>query len=182
MSTLSTTPGRIATLEAQRLLDVPVEGGFAVWLDEHWRDELHALLLACAEDVHLLTGEPPGPDTAARILAGEPTPRSLEDLFVVGVFDAEQRLAGILVVVRDQPRAGEWTVEFLLVRPDQRGRGLAGQMLQQLESWVASEGGTAILLTAQRHSPGGEGFARRAGFVANREHPATAIRAVHAPV
>jgi GNAT superfamily N-acetyltransferase len=176
MESLSTTPGRIATLEAQKLLDVSVEGGFAVWLDEHWRDELHALLLSCTEDVRLLTGAPPGPDTAARLLGGMSASGRLEDLFVVGLFDGERRLAGVLVVARDQPRAQEWTVRFLLVRPDQRGRGLAGKMLESLEGWVRSEGGTAILLDAPRTSPGAKGFARRAGFLALEGQPATAIR------
>jgi GNAT superfamily N-acetyltransferase len=165
MSPLSTIPGRIGTLEAQKLLDVSVPGGFAVWLDEHWRAELQELLEGCAEDVHLLTGALPDADTATRILGTVPPSGNLEDKFVVGVFDAEGRLAGVLVVVRDLPGPGDWTANFLLVRADQRGRGLAGRMLQSLEAWVRSEGGRALWLEALRHNPAGSGFARRAGFL-----------------
>jgi GNAT superfamily N-acetyltransferase len=165
MASLSTIPGRLSTLEAQKLLEVSEPGGFAVWLDEHWRGELQALLESCAEDVQLLTGSLPGPDAATRILGSLPPSGSLEDKFVVGVFDGEGRLAGVLVVVRDLPGPGQWTVNFLLVRPDQRGRGLAGRMLASLESWVRSEGGSAIYLEALRHNPAGAGFARRAGFL-----------------
>jgi GNAT superfamily N-acetyltransferase len=176
MDSLSTIPGRISTLEAQKLLDVSVPGGFAVWIDEHWRAELQALLEGCAEDVLLLTGALPGPETAAGILSDLPPSRSLEDKFVVGVFDGEGRLAGVLVVVRDLPDPGAWMVNFLLVRTDQRGRGLAGQMLQSLEAWVRSEGGQSIQLEARRHNPAGAGFARRAGFLPAADSTAAAVR------
>jgi GNAT superfamily N-acetyltransferase len=178
MESLSTIPGRISTLEAQKLLEVNVPGGFAVWLDEHWRAELQALLESCAEDVLLLTGALPGPDTASQILGSLPPSGSLEDKFVVGVFDAEGRLGGVLVVVRDLPARGEWSVNFLLVRPDQRGRGLAGHMMQSLEAWVRSEGGSAIHLEALRHNPAGAGFARRAGFLPGAGPSSPAVRYV----
>jgi GNAT superfamily N-acetyltransferase len=164
MSLLSDTPGRLGSLEAQKLLDVPVPGGFAVWLDEHWRAELQAFLERCGEDVALLLGKPPGPDVAERLLNELPPGRTFEDKFVVGVFDGRERMVGILVVVRDHPEAAHWTVELLLVAPDQRGHGLAREMLASLEGWARSEGGRALHLAARRHNPAGAGFALRAGF------------------
>jgi GNAT superfamily N-acetyltransferase len=164
MTRLSDTPGRLASLEAQKLLEVPVAGGFAAWLDEGWRAELQALLECCREDVELLYGAPPQPGLAERVLSEVPGGRSLEDKFVVGVFDSAGHLAGVLVVLRDEPAPGEWNVLLLLVRPDFRGRGLAGQMLHSLEGWVRSEGGRSIRLESVRHTLGAARFARRAGY------------------
>jgi GNAT superfamily N-acetyltransferase len=164
MGLLSDTPGRVGSLEAQKLLEVPVPGGFAVWLDEHWRAELQAFLERCSDDVRLLRGAPPGPDAASRLLADLPPGRSFEDKFVVGVFDSGNRMAGVLMVIRDHPGPGHWSVELLLVAPDQRGHGLARDMLASLEAWVRSEGGRAIHLPARRHNPASAGFALRAGF------------------
>jgi len=154
----------VGSLEAEQLLEVPLPGGFATWLDEHWRAELQALLERCGVDVALLLGTVPAPEAAARILIELPPGRTYEDKFVVGVFDAEGRMAGVLVVVRDHPGPAEWTVEIVLVAPDQRCRGLAGAMLARLETWVRSEGGKAIHLETRRFNPGGAGFALRAGF------------------
>jgi len=164
MGLLSDTPGRVGTLEAQRLLDVPVPGGFAVWLDENWRGELQGLLERCALDVALIYGLPPDAGVASHILGDLPPGRSFEDKFVVGVFDALGRMSGVLVVVRDHPAVGHWTVELLLVAPDQRGHGLGREMLASLEAWVRSEGGLSIRLEARRHNPAGAAFALRAGF------------------
>jgi diamine N-acetyltransferase len=165
MSSLSSKPGRVGSLdEAQKLLEVPLPGGYAVWLDEHWRGELQGLLESCGDEMVLLFGGRPGPDAAAGLLRALPPGHDFQDKFVVGVFDGDGRMAGALIVVRDHPAPAEWTVDFLLVRPDRRGKGLATQMVESLERWVRSEGGNAIHLEARRHSREGVAFARRAGF------------------
>lgn len=161
---LSNTPGRVGTLEAERLLEVPVPGGFGAWLDENWRAELQALVERCGVELALVYGQPPDPGVAARILGDLPPGRTFEDKFVVGVFDARGRLSGVLSVIRDHPAPGRWTVNLLLVAPEERGRGLAGEMLASLEAWVRSEGGVAIHLEAKGHNPAGTAFALRAGF------------------
>jgi GNAT superfamily N-acetyltransferase len=161
---LSDTPGRVGTLEAQKLLDVPVRGGFAVWLDENWRAELQGLLERCSQEVALVYGQAPDPGAASRILGDLPPGHTFEDKFVVGVFDAQGRMSGVLAVVRDHPAPGHWTVDVLLVAPEERGRGLAREMLASLEGWVRSEGGVAIHLETKRHNPAGAAFALRAGF------------------
>ena len=89
---LSNTPGLVGTLEAERLLEVPVPGGFGAWLDENWRAELQALVERCGLELALVYGQPPDPGVAARIrfdvISCEATADGFSVRHLEGAFDA----------------------------------------------------------------------------------------------
>jgi ribosomal protein S18 acetylase RimI-like enzyme len=139
-------------------------GCFGVRLDETRVPELQALHDESRDYLELVTGEPPGPDEAARLLREVPPGKGAEDKFVIGLFDAPGHLVGVLDVIRGYPRQHEWYLGLLLFGPSSRGRGLGERVYRRLEEWVRAEGGTAIHLIVQEQNPRALDFWKRMGF------------------
>lgn len=139
-------------------------GCFGVRLDESRSAELQDFYQGCADYFELVTGQPPGPDEAAELLRSLPRGKSQEDKFVVGLFDAPGHLVGVLDVIRDYPRPGEWYLGLLMFGPSWRSRGLGERVYRRLEEWIRALGGTAIHLIVQEQSPGALRFWKRMGF------------------
>ncbi len=133
-------------------------------LDDARRAELQEFYEACADYVELVTGSPPGPDEAAELLASVPRGKSHDDKFVIGLFDAPGHMVGVLDVIRDYPKPGEWYLGLLMFGPTRRGRGLGDRVYHRLEEWVRALGGTAIHLIVQEQNPGALRFWQRVGF------------------
>jgi len=139
-------------------------GCFGVRLDEARAPELQAFHEECRDYLELVTGEPPGPDEAERLLRDRPRGKGPEDKFVIGLFDAPGHLVGVLDVIRDYPQPGDWYLGLLLFGPSSRGRGLGERVYRRLEEWVRAEGGKAIHLIVQEQNPGALRFWQRMGF------------------
>ena len=139
-------------------------GCFGVRLDETRVAELQAFHEECRDYLELITGEPPGPDEAERLLRELPRGKSPDDKFVIGLFDAPGHLVGVLDVIRDYPQPGGWYLGLLLFGPSSRGRGLGDRVYHRLEEWVRAEGGRAVHLIVQEQNPRAIEFWRRMGF------------------
>jgi ribosomal protein S18 acetylase RimI-like enzyme len=139
-------------------------GCFGVRLDESRKDELQAFYESCSDYVELITGQPPGPDEAAELLASLPRGKTHEDKFVIGLFDAPGHMIGVLDVVRDYPKPAEWYLGLLMLAPGWRSHGLGERVYRRLEEWVRASGGTAIHLIVQEQNPGALRFWQRMGF------------------
>lgn len=139
-------------------------GCFGVRLDESRREELQAFYEGCADYFELVTGQPPGPDEAQSLLTALPRGKGPEDKFVIGLFDAPGHLIGVLDVIRDYPKPGEWYLGLLMFGPTWRGRKLGERVYRRLEEWVRALGGTALHLIVQEQSPGALRFWQRMGF------------------
>jgi ribosomal protein S18 acetylase RimI-like enzyme len=139
-------------------------GCFGVRLDEARAPELQAFYEGCADFVELVTGQPPGPDEAADLLRSLPRGKSHDDKFVIGLFDAPGHQVGVLDVVRDYPRPGEWYLGLLMFGPGWRNRGLGERVYRRLEEWVRALGGHAVHLVVQEQNPGALRFWKRMGF------------------
>jgi ribosomal protein S18 acetylase RimI-like enzyme len=139
-------------------------GCFGIRLDEARRDELQAFYERCRDYFELVTGQPPGPDEAADLLRSVPRGKARDDKFVIGLFDAPGHLVGVLDVIRDYPRTGEWYLGLLLFEPTLRGRKLGDRVYHRLEEWVRAQGGAALHLIVEEVNPGALRFWRRMGF------------------
>ena len=139
-------------------------GCFGVRLDEGRRQELQAFYEGCADYFELVTGQPPGPDEAGQLLTSLPRGKGHEDKFVIGLFDAPGHMVGVLDVIRDYPRRGEWYLGLLMFGPSWRGRRLGERVYRRLEDWVRELGGERIHLIVQEQSPGALRFWQRMGF------------------
>jgi GNAT superfamily N-acetyltransferase len=139
-------------------------GCFGVRLDEGREGELQAFYERCRDYFELVTGQPPSPTEAADLLAAVPRGKTRDDKFVIGLFDAPGHLVGVLDVIRDFPKAGEWYLGLLLFEPTLRGKKLGDRVYHRLEDWVLAQGGGAIHLIVEEVNPGALRFWQRMGF------------------
>ncbi len=139
-------------------------GCFGVRLDETRQAELQAFYEGCRDYFELVTGQPPSPTEAAELLAAVPRGKTQADKFVIGLFDAPGHLVGVLDVIRDFPKPGEWYLGLLLFEPTLRGKKLGDRVYHRLEDWVLAQGGTAIHLIVEEVNPGALRFWQRMGF------------------
>ena len=139
-------------------------GCFGVRLDEVREGELQAFYERCRDYFELVTGQPPSPTEARELLAAVPKGKTLEDKFVLGLFDAPGHLVGVLDVIRDFPHPREWYLGLLLFEPTLRGQKLGDRVYHRLEDWVRAQGGLAIHLAVEEVNPGALRFWERMGF------------------
>jgi ribosomal protein S18 acetylase RimI-like enzyme len=137
---------------------------FGVRLDDSRVAELQEFYERCADYVELITGQPPGPNEAAELLASLPRGKTHDDKFVIGLFDAPGHMLGVLDVVRDYPKRDEWFLGLLMLAPTRRRHGLGERVYRRLEEWVRASGGKAIHLIVQEQNPGALRFWQRMGF------------------
>jgi ribosomal protein S18 acetylase RimI-like enzyme len=137
---------------------------FGVRLDERRIPELQAFYDECRDYFDLSTGAPPGPDEAEDLIRSVPRGRTADDKFVIGLFDAPGHLVGVLDVIRDHPRPGEWFLGLLLFGPTSRGHRLGDRVYHRLEEWIRVQGGKALHLIVQEQNPGAIRFWQRMGF------------------
>jgi GNAT superfamily N-acetyltransferase len=124
------------------LLNIP---GYQVrLLQEEDLAAIQSLMERCADYEQLVTGLPPDPSSAQKILVDLPEGKSRVDKFVIGIYAESTGLVGILDAIRDHPRKNDWWLGLLLLDPDHRNQGLGKQIYWAFEAWAAQCGAQSI--------------------------------------
>jgi GNAT superfamily N-acetyltransferase len=105
---------------------------------------IQELMERCADYERLVTGLPPDPASAQKILVDLPEGKSRVDKFVIGIYAESADLVGILDAIRDHPRKHDWWLGLLLLDPDYRNRGLGKRIYWTFEAWAARRGARNI--------------------------------------
>jgi GNAT superfamily N-acetyltransferase len=132
---------------------------------------LQALFEACADFSDLVEGEPPAPTAAQDAFTDLPPGKTLDDKFLIGVFDPAGILVGVLDVIRAYPQPAAWFIGLLLLHPSSRGHGLGEIVCRAFEGWAAAQGAREIGLAVVEANVSGYRFWSRLGFVPIRTTP-----------
>ena len=131
--------------------------------------DVQSLFMRTADYFEMATGVAPASDEAKRAFVAGPPNRSVDDKRIIGVFDAADKLVGILDALVDFPADGEWTMGILLIDPDHRGAGLGALVLSEYESWAAKNGAGKFHTALVSHHDPGMRFLERGGYRRQRE-------------
>ena len=140
---------------------------------------LQGLMEQCADYVELVSGSTPSSNEAEMLIASLPPGKTLDDKFVIGIFDRVGKLAGIVDAVRDYPAENDWWLGLQLLSPENRGRGTGSRLYQAFENWVSGQGAKQIQLGVLAANPKAYAFWERQGFELVERRPSQDITIQH---
>lgn len=119
----------------------------------------------CADFFHLIHGD--AAPEAEQIFEDVPPGKRPEDKLVFGISarGGEDRLLGLVELLRGHPTRDDWWLGLLLVAPALRGRGLGAATVAAVTRFVSLSGGRTLQLVVQEQNPAALRFWQRHGFV-----------------
>ena len=81
----------------------------------------------------------------AEIRTALPPGRAVDDKFFFALVK-DDRVAGMIDIIRGYPEPATWFLGFLYLAKDARGKGAGRSALQALYGWVRTQGGSALRL------------------------------------
>ena len=129
---------------------------------------VQALFERASDYFELATGGPPGRDEATRAFVAGPPTKSVDDKRMIGAFDGQEALVGVIDALVDFPGAGDWTMGLLLLDPERRGAGLGSALLREYESWAAGLGATCFHTALVSNHDRGIQFLEARGYARKR--------------
>jgi ribosomal protein S18 acetylase RimI-like enzyme len=123
---------------------------------------LQAVMDAASDYFELTEGEPAGPGAARALLedAEADEARRVQLLWAVGAHAP----IGFLDLHLHQPEPGVAHVGVLALRPEARGRGLGGALVEALVEALRAEGFDALRASVGDENPDARAFWERVGF------------------
>jgi len=117
-----------------------------------------------ADFFNLHYGLSPEPAEAQSLFSALPEGKSYKDKFVIGFFNREEKLIGILDAIRDYKTDGEWAIGLLALHPNARNRGLGSAVYHAFEEWVIGLGAQQFRLGVAEMNERAYSFWKRLGF------------------
>lgn len=126
---------------------------------------LQGLIEQCADYIELVSGSPPSSNEAEMLIASLPPGRTLDDKFLIGIFDQSGEMIGLIDAVKDYPVEGVWWLGLQLLAPEFRGAGIGEQFYRAFENWIIEQGATQVQLGVLESNPRALVFWERLGFI-----------------
>jgi GNAT superfamily N-acetyltransferase len=126
---------------------------------------LQALFDANPGYFQTINGRPPHPDEAQTEFDERPPAHlGYSQRWCAGLFDADDRLHGLVGVLSDLPAPGVWHIGLLLLADAWHGRGAARAVFEALQAWSIDHGARWLRLGVVAGNARAEAFWQRCGF------------------
>ena len=90
----------------------------------------------CSDYYILHDGILPSKEELDEIFNTLPPNKNYEDKFVLGIYKFDNKLVGIVDIVRNFTIVGEWMLGLMLIEPQERGNGLGKIVHEALVEWA----------------------------------------------
>ncbi|MGB3294448.1 MAG: GNAT family N-acetyltransferase [Phormidesmis sp.] len=140
-------------------------------------DVLQRLYEQCKAFFLLTDGLAPLPTAAHDEFDDLPAGKETEDIFIFGLFDADDVLLGMISAVRHCPDPQTWWIGLMMLVPERRGQGLGADFYTAFRRWVAAQGASRISLSAIAPNKPGLKFWKSMGFEVTRKIPSRQFKA-----
>lgn len=115
-------------------------------------------------DYYELCERRPTPDSAAEEIFMElPPGKTLEDKYVIGIFNKENKLVGLIEGVENFPE-GSWYIGLMIIDPLYRNTGLGEQIFINFKNWVENSNLTEIRVGVLDENEKAFNFWKKIGF------------------
>lgn len=100
----------------------------------------------CAKYSEHAMGNRQEPIGAQSIFTELPPGKTYNDKLLIGIYQLEDKLIGILSAVRDYPEPETWYLGLLMLDPQESRQGLEDKIYQMFEQWANARGAASILI------------------------------------
>ena len=145
-------------------------------------EEVHHLLLRCADYFELQDGERPDEHDAGDLFTSAPEGWTAADKLIFGLRKGPS-LVALAELLLGYPRSCDCYLGLLVVDPQLRGRGLGASLLRNVESYVEKRGMERMLAAVLDTNAAGLRFWQASGFQITRSiGPSRFKRRMHSRV
>ena len=123
----------------------------------------------CTDFIQLTYGHPPSSTVACEDFEDVPQGKTTQDLYILGLFNPDNILVGVIEAVRHYPDNKTWWIGLMMLTPKQRKKGIGTVFYQAFEQWVFTQGGSKISLFVIKANLAGLQFWQKMGFKITRE-------------
>ena len=102
-------------------------------------DILQQLYEKCADYNYLMEGQPPSPTAALDEFTAIPAGRSLNDKYMLGIFNPQDELIGLIEGMRHYPEENSWWIGLIMLAPAHRCQGILSALIEEFERWIATQ-------------------------------------------
>ncbi|WHA09445.1 GNAT family N-acetyltransferase [Enterococcus montenegrensis] len=134
--------------------------------------DLPAITTLCQEAsdyMTLATGQSNPAKEAQDLLTSLPPQKKVEDKTLYGIFNNQNRLIGVLDLVKDHPTPKAWMIGLLLLTPKMRDQEIGKHVHDQIMAQIKAAGGTEIRLGILKNNPRAQKFWQRQGYTFQEE-------------
>ncbi len=125
----------------------------------------------CTDFIQLTYGHPPSPTVADEDFDDLPDGKTTEDLYILGLFNPNKILVGVIEAVRHYPDNQTWWIGLMMLTPQQRKKGIGAKFYKAFEQWVLLQDASKISLFVIKANQPGLQFWQKMGFEITDEIP-----------
>lgn len=133
-------------------------------LDEHDLNNLQNMLNRCNDYFNLVYKRDNTENSASEILSILPENKTLDDKFVIGIFNLDKKIIGVIDIIRDYPENNIWFLGLMLIAPNYRNNGLGKLIFDDTEEWAIDLGAKSIRLAVVEQNIKALKFWEKLGF------------------
>ncbi|WP_097027043.1 GNAT family N-acetyltransferase [Clostridium peptidivorans] len=130
---------------------------------------MKSLCERCLDYYLLQNAAPPSKEDAEEIFTELPPGKNYEDKFVLGLFNHNDQLIGIIDIVKNFPTLGQWMLGLLLIDPNERCNGLGRIVHNALVKWTIDSGATSLRIGVLEENINGINFWSNVGYTKIKE-------------
>jgi GNAT superfamily N-acetyltransferase len=119
---------------------------FSRLIDRDDEIKLQHLLERCADYFSLAYNRPVAVNEAENLFQSLPAGKTAEDKSLIGIFDRENIMTGLIEMIRDYPKENAWFLKLMLLAPEARGQGIGKKIYDDTEEWAYDLGAKVIQL------------------------------------
>lgn len=133
-------------------------------IDDNDLYKLNILIKNCSDYYNLVYKRDPEYIDVTGIFNEIPENKSYDDKFVIGIFNENKDIIGVIDIVRDYPVLNTWYIGLMMIDPNYRNSGLGCNVFDDTEEWAVDLGAQKLRLGVAEQNKKAINFWNKMGF------------------